>query len=95
MSSDTHSSHGYDEHHGKSAVEVAKEHRATLNDLPVPQGSFQEYHNKRNATYNLILAGGIIAVISTFIMMKQTDTLYMHGAPDYKKIQIDPSGKSA
>jgi len=93
MSSDAHSQ-DYHDHHGKSAVQIAKEVRGTLNDLPIPQGSWQEYHSKRNQTYNIVLAGGIISVIATFILMKQTGTLYVHGPPDYKSLKIDATGKS-
>jgi len=94
MSSDAHSQDYHDDH-GKSAVQIAKEHRNTLNDLPIPSGSYQEYYSKRNATYNIVLAAGVISVIATFILMKQTGTLYLHGPPDYKSLKIDPSGKSA
>jgi hypothetical protein len=78
------------EHHGKSQVDVVREHRSTLNDLPIPEGSWQEAHSKRNATFNLILAGGVIAFVSTFIFMKSTGTFYMHGKPDLKKVHINP-----
>jgi len=47
----------YHDHHGKSAVQTAKDVRGTISDLPVPQGSFQEYHSKRNSFYNMMLAG--------------------------------------
>jgi len=81
----------YHDDHGKSGAQVALEHRSRLSDLPVPEGSWQEYHNKRNTTFNLMLAGGIIAFITTVIIMKQTDTLYLHGQPDLKKIKIEPN----
>jgi hypothetical protein len=78
----------YHDDHGKSAVQVAHEHHSTLNDLPVPAGSWQEYHNKRNTTFNLILAGGIISLTLTIIMMEKTGALYLHGQPDLKKVNI-------
>jgi hypothetical protein len=81
----------YGDEHGKSQAQVALEQRSRLSDLPVPEGSWQEYHSKRNATWNMVLAGGIIAVIATFIIMKQTGTLYLHGQPDLKSIKIEPN----
>jgi len=79
------------DHHGKSGAQIALEHRSRLSDLPVPEGSWQEYHNKRNTTFNLVLAGGIIAFITTVIIMKQTGTLYLHGQPDLKNVKIEPN----
>jgi len=80
----------YGEHH-KSATQVALEHKSRLSDLPLPEGSWQEHHSKRNATYNMVLAGGIVAFITTVVIMKQTGTLYLHGRPDLKNVKIDPT----
>ena len=44
-----------DHHHEVDYVALAKEFRATLNDLPVPKGDWQEDYNKRNSKYNLHL----------------------------------------
>jgi len=82
--------HGYHDDHGKSAVQIARDHRATLNDLPVPSGSWQEHHNKRNTSYNLLLAAGVISLVATFILMKQSGSLYLHSAPNLKKVEINP-----
>jgi len=84
------STHYGDDHH-KSPAQVALEHKSRLSDLPVPEGSWQEYHSKRNATFNILLAGGVIAFITTVIIMHQTDTLYLHGQPDLKSIKIEPN----
>jgi len=51
--------------HSKSPVEVARQSRVTLNDLPVPSGSWQEHHNKRNAKWNLQLAGSALFFVAT------------------------------
>lgn len=39
------------------------EHHAvqTVNDLPVPEGDWQEHNNAKNRTYNGVLAAGIVA----------------------------------
>lgn len=57
--------------HAKSAVERAREHRVTLNDLPVPSGSWLEHHNKRNSKWNLLLAisAGTFAVTMYAVCM--------------------------
>jgi len=87
-------SHGHEEVYGghdphKSLAETLKEHRATLNDLPVPAGSWDEYHKKRNTGYNLVLALGVVSVVSTYFMMKASGAWYFHGPPNYKKLQIN------
>jgi hypothetical protein len=89
-----HASHAHDTTYGdhdphKSLAETLKERHATLNDMPVPAGSWQEYHKKMNTGYNLVLALGALSVVATFFIMRATGTLYMHGAPDYKKLKIN------
>lgn len=37
----------------------------TMNDLPVPQGSWQELHSKRQRLYNIHLIAGILAILTT------------------------------
>lgn len=83
---------GYgDDHHGKTLAQTVQEHHSTLNDLPVPAGSWQEYHDKRNQGWTMILAAGAISLISVAIMMHQTHTLYLHATPDLKSTNIDPT----
>lgn len=53
--------------HSKSAVEVARQSRVTLNDMPVPSGSWQEHHSKRNAKWNMLLAASaLFAAVTAF-----------------------------
>lgn len=33
----------------------------TVNDLPVPEGDWQEHHNAKNRKYNGVLAAGVVA----------------------------------
>ena len=61
-------SSGYGGHH-KSPLEVAREHRVTLNDMPVPTGSWQEYYSKRNAKWNILLGSSVVALIATFYVV--------------------------
>jgi len=73
----------------KSLAETLKERHATLNDLPVPAGPWDEYHKKMNTGYNLVLVLGVLSLVATYFIMEATDTLYFHGPPDYKKIKIN------
>lgn len=53
----------------------------TVNDLPVPEGDWQEHYNARNRTYNGVLAAGIVAfgvtltLVSLFILNLK-DSIY-------------------
>jgi len=50
--------HGH-EHH-PSDLEVAQKFHNTLNDIPVPQGSWQEHYDKRNAKWSKLLGASIV-----------------------------------
>jgi len=78
---------GHDAH--KSLAQTMKDQRATLNDLPVPAGSWEEYHKKRNTGYNIILGLSIVSLVATYFIMKASHALYFHGKPDLKKIKIN------
>lgn len=60
------------------------EHHAiqTVNDLPVPEGDWQEHYNSRNRTYNGVLAAGIVAfgvtltLVSLFILNLKDSIVY-------------------
>jgi len=94
LASEAGASHGhgvidYGGGHGKSLAETLKEHRGTLNDLPIPAGSWEEHHKKKNAGYNIILALGVVSLVTTFLIMKSTGALYLHGRPNLKKVEIN------
>jgi len=55
--------HGH-EHH-PSELEIVRENRATLNDIPIPEGSWQENYNKRNAKWNKILGASLVCFAIT------------------------------
>jgi len=61
------SEHGH-EHH-KSDLEVVHEYHSTLNDLPVPQGSWQEYYDKRTSTWNMLLGASIVFFAGTMFVV--------------------------
>lgn len=62
-------SSGYGDGHHKSPLEVAREHRVTLNDMPVPAGPWQEYHSKRSAKLNILLGASVVTLFATFYVV--------------------------
>lgn len=56
------------EHH-KSQLEIVRETRATLNDITIPEGSWQENYNKRVAKWNMMLgASAVVFVASMYVV---------------------------
>lgn len=47
------------------------EHHAiqTINDLPVPEGDWEELNNARNRKYNGVLAAGVVAFAVTLTLV--------------------------
>lgn len=60
--------HGHG-HHGMSNVERAVFTKTHMNFYPVPQGSWQEYHNKRNARWNIQLGVSTAFLIVTLAVV--------------------------
>ena len=58
-----------DHHEPVDMVALLKERKATLNDIPVPHGSWDEDYKKRNGKYNLHLAvtGGLLVFSIIFV----------------------------
>ena len=56
------------EHH-KSDLEIAREYRSTLNDIPVPEGSWQENYDKRNARWNMMLGASFVFFVGTMFVV--------------------------
>jgi hypothetical protein len=44
----------------------------TMDDMPVPTVPWKEYHSKTNAKYNLILAGGLVALTGSIYVVSKT-----------------------
>ncbi len=42
---------------------------ATMNEMPVPAGSWAEYNSAKQQTYNLHLVAGLAVTIVTFIVV--------------------------
>jgi hypothetical protein len=78
--------HGGEHGHQKSLHELAKEHRVTINDLPVPSGSWQQNFNSRNTKWNMYLIGNIVLFGVTLAAMKKYGVFLLHEEPDFKKL---------
>ena len=61
--------HGDHHHHGLSPVERAKITKTHMDFMPVPQGSWQEYHSKRNSRWNIQLLASSAFLIFTFVVV--------------------------
>lgn len=42
---------------------------ASMNDLPIPEGDWQEDYNRRNLPYNIFLASGVIAFVVSLVVV--------------------------
>ena len=49
--------------------EIAVTTRATINDIPVPQGSWKEGFDKRNKTWNMYFAAGLVTLSVTLYVV--------------------------
>lgn len=60
------------DHAFKPDREVVKEHKSGIDNIPVPQGSFQQYHSGRNTKWNIQI-GATLAFfgVTMFAMWKQ------------------------
>lgn len=64
------------DHHGGATPERMKEHLSTINDMPVPSGSWQEDYNKRNRTLNIKLASAMAALTLTALFVSFSNLLF-------------------
>ncbi|UJR31737.1 hypothetical protein I4U23_019217 [Adineta vaga] len=64
--------HHHDHHHDtyKTLYNRLWEHKATLDWLPKPEGSWQEINGQKQAHYNKVLAGGIISIVLAYIYLR-------------------------
>jgi len=80
-------------HHQPSDIELAKEHQATLNSLPIPAGSWQEQYDKRNSTWNIFLAVSFVVFAGTVYTYIKDTTFLGYTYSDLKKFKVDPRPK--
>lgn len=53
--------------HWKTDKQIAIEQKSSMNDLPVPGGSWQEYYNQRNSKWNLLLGLSAVFLLTTIV----------------------------
>ncbi|XP_055333993.1 uncharacterized protein LOC129585370 [Paramacrobiotus metropolitanus] len=80
---------------------VAAYRKATLNDFPIPKGSWQEAQNKRNAKGNLMMAFGTGLFVATCIYIWKVDPFqfekvlgpykYMKNPPAFESPVLEPN----
>lgn len=64
----------------------AEHKQVSMDDLPVPQGSWQEDYNAKQAKYNKHLALGIAFTVFSIVVAKGSGLLYFNwGPPPYPK----------
>jgi len=68
----------------KTDKEIAMDQKSHMNFLPVPEGSWQENHNKRNSKWNMQLGGAIAFFVVSIVCMVQTNCWYLHDMPPMK-----------
>ncbi|CAD7080965.1 unnamed protein product [Hermetia illucens] len=54
---------------------------ATMNDLPVPQGDWQEAYQKKQAKYNAVLVAGIAMLATAIGLAKSTGLIQLNFSP--------------
>lgn len=67
----------------KSDIELAVQSRTTLNDLPIPAGSWQANYAKKQSKYNIQLAvasllmGATLAVVRAILCLSGLDIMVL------------------
>ncbi|KAK4296110.1 hypothetical protein Pmani_031372 [Petrolisthes manimaculis] len=61
---------------------VAEFKPPTLNDLPVPQGSWRDTYNQRQRKYNLQLVGGLLFTGGTLAFAKESGLIFFGYGPE-------------
>nr|CAH0102592.1 unnamed protein product [Daphnia galeata] len=57
---------------------------ATMNEMPVPSGSWAEHNSAKQKSHNLNLVAGLAITIVTIIAGVQTNSFYLNWGPDLK-----------
>ncbi|KAK6168362.1 hypothetical protein SNE40_020913 [Patella caerulea] len=75
--------------HWKSERQVAIDGKITLDDIPVPEGSWQEQQDRINKSQNVMLVGSLVFFAITAVAAYQFGAVYMHGEPPLKSVKFD------
>ena len=54
-------------------AELARIYRSTINDIPIPAGSWAKQHSTRNSKYNIQLGGNVVFLIATVILVRSVE----------------------
>ncbi|KOC71185.1 hypothetical protein WH47_06246 [Habropoda laboriosa] len=57
----------------------------SMDEVPVPHGSWQEAYNKAQTKYNLQLAAGVLVLIATIVTGRMNGTLWLNFLPPTPK----------
>ncbi|KAF0292040.1 Apoptosis-inducing factor 1, mitochondrial [Amphibalanus amphitrite] len=60
----------------------------TMNDLPVPRGSWQQHYANKQKNYNLTLAGGLAFFGVTAFVAYESGLIVLNTTPDLKKMNL-------
>jgi len=60
----------------------------TMNDLPVPKGSWQAHYEAKQKNYNLVLMLGVLSFGATLFGAYQSGLVVLNTTPDLKKMNI-------
>jgi hypothetical protein len=76
--------------HHRTDAEIAHDQHSTLNDLPIPSGSWQENYNRRNSKWNLILGVTATAFVASAVLLFNDLQFNAFSVADQKKTAINP-----
>ncbi|KAL8598693.1 hypothetical protein ACOMHN_033257 [Nucella lapillus] len=73
----------------RSQNQIAKDTMSHMDFLPVPEGSWQEFHQARSNKRNIMLICSTSLLAFTVYCMYMTDCFFMHTLPSRRKIKPD------
>lgn len=65
----------------RSSHAYSKKPPVTINDLPVPKGSWKEHYTKQNTVYNTELGMGAATLLATVIYLGMSDVFIWNFFP--------------
>ncbi|XP_066588957.1 uncharacterized protein COX7B [Prorops nasuta] len=54
---------------------------ATMDDIPVPKGSWKEQYDRNQKRFNATLVTGVTALIASIILLMNTECIYFNWGP--------------
>ncbi|XP_055843262.1 uncharacterized protein LOC129910044 [Episyrphus balteatus] len=66
----------------RAAYHAGGHHKpSTMNDLPVPEGDWQEHHSRQNSKYNAVLLTGILVLAGSIGFAKSSGIIFLNSKP--------------